>query len=74
MQIVSNLQEMSKSVSGKNKKNVSVCCLLKFYPECLALIYGVKSELQLLDLFVNTFWSDPSLFVSSSLQYRYSIN
>ena len=30
------MHDMSKPISGKNKKNVSKCCLLKFLPRVLS--------------------------------------
>ena len=52
MQIVSigdNLHEMSNSVSGENKKNISVCHLLKFLPRMLSVNSKTK-----VPIFLNT--------------------
>ena len=38
MQIVSTGHNVQNLFSGKNKKNISICCLLKLlYSECLVL-------------------------------------
>ena len=46
MQIVSigdNLHEISKPVSGKNRKNISMCRLLKLLLRVLSINYTVRN-------------------------------